>query len=248
MWTKRRTLVSVLVSILSLSTVFAQSRTTRTLGTQRDDSLITLDFIQGTLSDYVRAVVEAMKGKPTIIIDSELEEVQVPPARLRDVTLQQALEWIPKTANARQQGLVLQAIARPGSLELNNAMFLFTSAPLTTRPGATADDLQVRTFALSWNTDASGPAGTKPELVKKVVEDALNKQGPTAKQPVQYNPQTGVLTVRGTPREINLAGQIMNEMRQAQQQATIIQQLQTELADLKEEVTELKQAGEKQLK
>jgi hypothetical protein len=247
MWTKRTTFVSVLVSILSLSAAFAQSRTTRPLGTQRDDNLITLDFTQGTLVDYVQAVVEAMKGKPTIIIDSELEEVPVPPARLREVTLQQALEWIPKTANARQQGLVLQAITRPG-MELNNAMFLFTTAPLATRPGSTAEELQVRTFALSWGTDASGPAGSKPELVKRVVEEALNKQGPTAKQPVQYNPQTGVLTIRGTTRDINIASQVMNEMRQAQQQGTIIQQLQTELTDLKAEVTELKQAGEKQLK
>jgi hypothetical protein len=246
MWTKRTTFVSVLISILSVGAAFAQSRTARSIGPQRDDSLITLDFTQGTLNEYVQAVVEAMKGKPTIIIDSELEEVQVPPARLRDVTLQQALEWIPKTANARQQGLVLQAIARPGSLELNNAMFLFTSAPLApNRPGATAEEMQVRTFALSWGTDASGPAGSKPELVKRVVEDALSKQGPTAKQPVQYNPQTGVLTIRGTSRDINLASQIMNEMRQAQQQATIIKQLQTELDDLKAEIGELKQAGEK---
>jgi len=124
-------------------------------------------------------------------------------------------------------------------------MFLFTSVPqATNRPGTTAEETQVRTFALSWTTDASG-SGSKPELVKRVVEDALSKQGPTAKQPVQYNPQTGVLTIRGTSRDINLASQIMNEMRQAQQQATVIKQLQTELDDLKAEITELKQAGEK---
>src|SRR5215510_8833809 len=119
MWTKRTTFVSALILILSLTAAFAQSRSTRTLGTPRDNNsnsnsnnnLITLDFPEGTLGDYVQGLMEVMRSKTTIIIDSELEEIQVPSAHLREVTLQQALEWIPKTANARQQGLVLQAIS-----------------------------------------------------------------------------------------------------------------------------------------
>jgi hypothetical protein len=248
MWTRRTTFVSALVSVLSLTAALAQSRTPRALGGPVNN-LITLDFTQGTLHDYVEAVVEAMKGKVTIVIDSALEQVEVPSARLRDVTLSQALEWIPKTANARQQGLALQTMLRPGRPETEYAMFLFTTMPTTNRPGSPAEEVQVKTFALSLATDAvSGPRGQNPELVKTAVQDALNIQGLSAKQPVLYNPQTGVLTVRGTSRELNIVTQVMNEMRQSPQQATIIRQLQTELSDLRAEITQLKQAGEKQFK
>jgi hypothetical protein len=247
-WTKRTIFVSVLVSILSLTAAFAQSRTTRTLGTQ-DNNLITLDFTQGTLADYVREIVQAKKGKVTIIIDSTLEDIEVPSANLRGVTLSQALEWIPKTANARQQGLALQTLLRPGEREPDSAMFLFTTTPTTNRPGSAAEELQVRTFALSWATDAvSGSTSRNSELVKTAVQDALSIQGPTAKQPVHYNPQTGVLTVRGTSRDINIASQVMTEMRRVQQQNTLIEQLQTELADLKATISALTETGEKQVK
>jgi hypothetical protein len=241
MRTKRTIFISISVSILSLTLAFAQSRTIRPSGTTLDDKLISLDFPQGSLADYVQAVIEARKGKATIIVDSELEEVQVPAARLRTVTLLQALEWIPKTAGARQQGLALQTTLAQAVHEEDSSVFLFTTAPTVARPGSTADD-QVRTFALSWSSDPA-PNGRNPELLKTAVQDALSTQGLSAKQPIRYNPQTGVLTIRGTSRDVNIASQVMNELRQAQQQATIIQELQTQLEDLKAEISKLKEAG-----
>ena len=240
MRTKRTILISIPVLILSLTLAFVQSRTTRPTGTTIDDKLISLNFPQGSLGDYVQAVIEAKKGKATIIVDSGLEEVQVPAAHLRDVTLLQALEWIPKTAGARQQGLTLQATSAVALAE-DNSVFLFTTVPTVARPGSTADD-QVRTFALSWPSDPASN-GRNPELLKTAVQDALNTQGLSAKQPVRYNPQTGVLTILGTSRDVNIASQVMNELRQAQQQATIIQGLQTELEDLKAEISKLKETG-----
>jgi hypothetical protein len=241
--TKRTIFVSGSVSILSLTMAFAQSRTIRPAGTSVDNRLISLDFTQGSLGNYVKAVAEAKKDKATIIVDSELEEVQVPSAHLRDVTLSQALEWIPKTAVARQQGLVLQATPAVGALAQDSSVFLFTAVPTSTRAGS-AEDLQVRTFALSWSTDAvSGANGRNPELLKTAVQDALSPQGLSAKQPVRYNPQTGVLTIRGTSRDVNIASQVMNEIRQVQQQTTTIQGLQTELEELKDEISALKHSG-----
>jgi hypothetical protein len=236
--------VSASVSILWLTTAFAQSRTIRPAGTSVDNRLISLDFTQGSLGDYVKAVVEAKKGKATIIVDSELEEVQVPSAHLRDVTLTQALEWIPKTAAARQQGLVLQATSALGAPAEDTSVFLFTTVPTSSRAGSIAEDLQVRTFALSWSGDAvSGANSRNPELLKTAVQDALNTQGLSAKQPIRYNPQTGVLTIRGTSRDVNIASQVMNEIRQVQQQTAIVEGLQTELEELKEEISALKQSG-----
>jgi hypothetical protein len=242
--TKRTIFVSASILILSLTMAFAQSRTIRPAGTSVDNRLISLDFPQGSLGDYVQAVVEAKRGKATIIVDSELEEVQVPSAHIRDVTLSQALEWIPKTAVARQQGLVLQATPAIGALAEDSSVFLFTTVPTAPRLGSTAEDLQVKTFALSWSTDAaSGANGRNPELLKTAVQDALSAQGLSAKQPVRYNPQTGVLTIRGTSRDVNVASQVMNEIRQVQQQNTIIQRLQSELDELKDEISALKQSG-----
>jgi len=243
MWTKRTIFVSASVSVLSLTLAFAQSRTAvRPLGASADSKLISLDFPQGSLDDYVKAVVEAKNGKATIIVDSELQEVQVPSAHLRNVTLSQALEWIPKTAIARQQGLVLQTSPATGAFGEDSAVFLFTNVPITTRSGSTPDDLKVGTFALSWSTDPSNDRNS--ELLKTAVQDALSTQGLTAKQPVRYNPQTGVLTIRGTSRDVNIASQVMNEIRQAQQQAMIIQGLQTDIEDLKAEIRKLKPTGE----
>jgi len=138
MVTKRTIFISISVSILSLTLAFAQSRTIRPSGTTLDDKLISLDFPQGSLGDYVRAVIEAKKGKATVIVDSELEEVQVPAARLRSVTLLQALEWIPKTAGARQQGLALQTTPALGVEAQDSSVFLFTTASTVARPGSTA--------------------------------------------------------------------------------------------------------------
>jgi hypothetical protein len=241
MRTKRTIFISISVSILSLTLAFAQSRTIRPSSTTLDDKLISVDFPQGNLGDYVQAVIEAKKGKATIIVDSGLEEVQVPAAHLRAVTLLQALEWIPKTAGARQQGLALQTTSAVGALAEDSSVFLFTTVPTVGRPGSTADD-QVKTFALGWSSDPSAN-GRNPELLKTAVQDALSTQGLSAKQPVRYNPQTGVLTIRGTSHDVNIASQVMNELRQAQQQATIIQGLQTDLEDLKAEIGKLKESG-----
>jgi hypothetical protein len=100
---------------------------------------------------------------------------------------------------------------------------------------------------LSWATDGvSGTDGRSPETVKTAVQDVLNIQGPGARQPVQYNPQTGVLTVRGTARDMVVIGQVLNEIRQAQPQATALEQLRAQLTDLKAEVAQLKQQDGRQ--
>ena len=234
MRTKRTILVSALVSILSLGAVFSQTRPTRTLVNNLDNNLITLDSDQGTLYEYVKAVMQAKKNKVTIIIDSGLEDIEVPSAHLRDVSLSQALEWIPKTANARQQGLTLQVMPRQGRTEEDTGMFLFTTSPMPVGTGRSGEDLQVKTFALSWTPDK-----TNPEVVKTAVQDALSARGLTVSKPVNYNPQTGVLTLRGTARDVTIATQVMNELKQAQQQAKVIEELQTQLEDLKNRIGEL---------
>ena len=234
MRTKRTIVVSALVSILSLGAVFSQTRPTRTLVNNLENNLITLDSDQGTLDEYVKAVMQAKKNKVTIIIDSGLEDIEVPSAHLRDVSLSQALEWIPKTANARQQGLTLQVMPRQGRTEEDTGMFLFTTSPMPVGTGRPGEDLQVKTFALSWTPDK-----TNPEVVKTAVQDALSARGLTASKPVNYNPQTGVLTLRGTARDVTIATQVMNELKQAQQQAKVIEELQTQLEDLKNRIGEL---------
>jgi hypothetical protein len=242
MCAKRTIVVSALILMLSVVEAYPQTRTTRSFATV-DDTLITLDFNKGTLDEYVQAVTEAKKGKVTIIIDSDLEDIEVPPAHLRNVSLAQALEWIPKTSTSRQQGLTLQIMPRPGRTDEDSSMFLFTTLPLAVPTGTSRDDTQVKTFALNWATDS-----TNPELVKTAVQDALSTRGLTASKPVAYNPQTGILTLRGTSRDVTIASQVMNELKQAQQQAKIIEQLQTELDALKDKVTELQGAGDRRSK
>jgi hypothetical protein len=188
-------------------------------------------FDGGTLDAYVDAVRKQFANS-NIVVDGGVGTVKLPKAPLARVTLRGALEWIPKTAEARKQGVALQP---PQASREGDLVFVLTTlhspAPRTTA----ATEPQMRGYNLSEEVRP----GLKPDEVTKFLQSRLQDRRAEFKGPIKYDPGTRMLTVTGTSDDLRLSDHLIDEMARGKQVVAVLPRLQTDIKTLQDRVTKV---------
>jgi hypothetical protein len=204
-------------------------------GAATADELKALNFLKGTLTlrSYVAEVREQWKFA-NIVVDTAIKDFPLPPADLKRVTLKGALQWVPGTREAKQNGLVLQIYesAKDGDV------FFFTTS-LSPAAIARAD---VGRYVQSWGVPAFIP-GDSVKKILGAIQDDLNKMRSTEPGKATWIDSTRRIQVVGGRDDIVVAERAMNDYVSARRLTVAVEGLQTRVSDLRREVDSIKKAS-----
>jgi hypothetical protein len=236
MWIKL--LLSTFLLVLLSEPALSQTPTKKDAGS---DGWVQIDFDGGTLDSYLAVVRKKLKDA-NIVVDG-VGNMTLPKISLQKVNLPLALEWIPKTADARKHGLLLQS-ARTG--RDTGEVFVFTATQTSTPREPAPEERSTKPYHL--DTPEDGESSRKPDVITKAVEDHLKMQFPDEKAvAVTYNAESKLMTVKNATRtQIALADRVKDEMTRGQVVlGPVIQNLQAEVEKLKKRVADLEKKNEK---
>jgi hypothetical protein len=169
------------------------------------------------------------------LVVEEVGTVQLPSAKLPNVTLSAALLWIQHTAEARENGVILQRIREPA--EPGIVYLLTTTQSRAVRQRQVPPAIEERR-SYSLQPFAEQTLGVTPEIVRMAVTDILEGTGAT----VQYNRETRMLNVQGSPVDIARATQVVEEITQGRRMSNALAQLTRDVERLRTEIEELRRA------
>jgi len=229
MRTAHATICVALVCALFTS-ASAQEAKKKSTPTNSVSSVADIAFGGGQLKDYVAEVRKKFPDSK-IVVDG-VGEVRLPAAPLPRVSLRAALEWVPKTLEARGNSVVLEPQTGRGA----DAVFVLTkqSAPRTPPPA----ERQAKDYNLS---DEIRP-GVKPAIVEAEVKEMLKLRQPPFEGSVAYDSKTQMLRVAGTAADIRLADHVVETMTQGQRIAAALPALRESLKRLEDRVAVLEKA------
>lgn len=231
MWT--RVSCPVILCIALARPVLGQAPQTARRFAGPDTTTAVVTFGGGTLKAYV-AVVDKAFGGSNVVIDTNVPEVVLPSAPLKkSVTLLSALQWVPRTRNAREVGLVLQ----PPQSSRAGDVFLFTSA-VTARERARAQEHR-QPWSFSFDEYRKrGDADTA--VLKSAILDDINKLPSDTPATVTYNKTTGRMQVYGTVDQIRMARDVVESQTNSQRVARLLPALESKVDSLTKQVAALK--------
>jgi hypothetical protein len=191
-----------------------------------------ITFQGGTLDAYVD-VVRKQFPNSNIHTDGGVGTIKLQAVSFPRVTLRSALEWVPRTAEARQKNLVLQP---PVAAREGDVVFVLTTAqvaPLRQTPDPT--ELQLKAYNFSEDVRP----GLPPDEVIRFVQSRLKTRRPPFEGPVEYDAKLRTVTVMGTSNDLRAADILVEELTRGQRVAAVLPRLQAEIKALQERIDRL---------
>jgi hypothetical protein len=208
-----------------------------------DTTGVTIDFSGGSLGEYVRELKRRNPWANIVCDEKNIGDLVVPAVHLHNAELEESVGWLQALDAARGRAVTVQPLrrsrrggggffigGRPAPTDAEKAQ------PKSVRPEVKAEIVrQVRVYSLSGLAERTATRSVQPTVVTDNVKSLLRypeakkqQEGPDAK----FDDTSGLLWVYGTPQELTLAAQLIEEMTQGRRQASAVQKLQTDVDTL----------------
>lgn len=188
----------------------------RTQAANPDLPRFDLDFPGGSPRDFVRALNEPLKGSLNVILPGDVDDIEIPPIKLKQVTVQQVFDAIQR---ASERTVSFPNMGGGISQQTENYMFMTSGAvtensvwafrafrPITASQSMTQG---YRFYQLGSYLDAM-----KIEDIITALQtgwEMLNKQGAKLK----FHPETKLLIAVGQPSDFALIDDVLKELAKA---------------------------------
>lgn len=202
----------------------------------RGGTAIDLDFRGGTATEFIDAVRKAADGKVNIVAMPYVEEVRVPPMKLKSVDVISAVNLL--------DGESLQTPSRLVRLDVR--IIAPASGELAALVKVNADVKQAGGFAPPqrsniWSVADLMSGGMTAEHITTAVSAALElMDADAAKAQVRFHKETSLLLARAEPEQIGIIHDVIAQLREssAQQQAEAMKPLRSGLEQLEQRLNQ----------
>ncbi len=197
---------------------------------------VDVDFKGGTAVDFLDAVRAAAGGKVNIVAMPHVEEVMVPPMKLRNVDAVAAIRLLAGEGIQTPGRLVRLDVEIVAPPSFNKAALVKVNADVKESGGYVGPQR-----SNIWSVADLINGGMSPDSIVTAVSAALELLGPaSSKAQVRFHKETSLLLARATVEQIEIINNVINEVRAsaAQQRAQSMKPVQEKMAHLEQELLE----------
>ncbi len=201
----------------------------------RSSPAIDLDFRGGSAAEFIEAVRKAADSKVNIVTMPHVEEVEIPPMKLRHVEVVAALNLLDGESVQTAPGRFVELDVRTISPSFDEGGLLIKVDAKVNE----ARNYQGPQRSNIWSVADLIANGMTADNITTAVSAALELLGPeSAKAQVRFHKETSLLLARAAGEQIEIINNVIGELRQssAQQRSQSMRPMQEQIQQLSQEL------------
>lgn len=185
-------------------------------------TVVSIRFEGGPLVEYVDQLSKL--AGVNVVLSAEVKEAKLPPFELRNVEAAAALQLVPEIAEAPEGTRLTSTVLREGSMpiwvfkaEREVQTFVSLDLPSPKDPAAILEIISLNEVIRPLALGAGEPVeGVDAETILSAIDEALEEPegSEVPATAIKYHPESGLLMVRGTPEQIEVARDVVEKISQ----------------------------------